>query len=235
MAGTAQELQSLRELPLFAAIGSDSFDRLASITRIDSYRAGDVLFRQGDPAASVFVVLQGWVKLVRLTPSGDEVVIRLFTRGHSFAETLASTPRAHSASAEAASECVIARCSAAVIGRIAHENPDVALAIAQASDAGLSALMDEIESLKVRSADERVAQFILSLCPPGEDSCAVQLPFGKRLMASYLGVKQETLSRSFAKLRSIGIDIGRNEIRVANISLLEAEAHDSPRPATVRP
>ena len=234
MSGSAHDTHSLRGLPLFAAMGDSSFERLAGSIRIDNLHPGDVLFRQGDPAASVFVVIEGWVKLVRLTSSGDEVVIRLFTRGHSFAETLAVRPRVHSASAEAASECVIARIAAITVGRIAHEKPDVALAIAQASDASLSALMDEIESLKVRSADARVAQFILSLCPVGESSCVFRLPFGKRLIASYLGVKQETLSRSFAKLRSIGIDIGRNEIRVTNTALLEAEANDQHRSAAIR-
>ena len=199
--GAVPESHKIRELPLFATMGDESFERLSSAVRIENLHPGDVLFRQGDYASSVFVVIDGWVKLVRLTPSGDEVVIRLFTRGHSFAETLAVRPRPHSTSAEAASECVIARISAHLVGRIAQENPDVALAIAQASDVSLTALMDEIESLKVRSADERVAQFILSLCPPGGGSCHFRLPFAKRLIASYLGVKQETLSRSFAKLR----------------------------------
>lgn len=222
MSAPAQELLALRDISLFAAVGPDCFEKLVGATRLETLKPGDTLFRQGDPVHSVFIVVEGWVKLVRLTTGGEEVVIRLFTRGHSFSETLALNPRPHSTSAEAATKCVVARIPAAVAARIAHECPDLTFAIVQAGDMSIYALMDEIESLKALSADERVARFILSLCPHRDGPCSVHLPFGKRLIADYLGVKQETLSRCFAKLRAIGIDIGRSEIRVASVPRLEA-------------
>ncbi len=222
MSAPAPELLALRDISLFAAVGQDCFEKLIGSTRLETLRPGDTLFRQGDPVHSVFIVVEGWVKLVRLTPGGEEIVIRLFNRGHSFAETLALSPRPHSTSAEAATRCVVARIPATVASRIAHECPDLAFAIVQAGDMSIYALMDEIESLKAQSADERVARFILSLCSHRDGPCTVHLPFGKRLIADYLGVKQETLSRCFAKLRGIGIDIGRNEIHVTNVPRLEA-------------
>ncbi len=230
MSALAQELQALRELPLFSTLGQDCFERLMAGTRIENLKAGEVLFRQGDPAAAIFVVVEGWVKLVRLTEPGEEVVIRLFTRGHNFAETLAFHPRPHSASAETATSCVIARIPSSFAARVAHECPELAFAIVQSSDANLFALMDEIESLKAQNADERVARFILSLCPDVDGGCCVHLPFGKRLIADYLGVKQETLSRCFAKLRAVGVEIGRSDIRVASIPRLEAALYEAAIP-----
>jgi CRP-like cAMP-binding protein len=84
----------------------------------------------------------------------------------------------------------------------------------------IARLVGEIESLKSQNADQRLASFILSLCPPGEDRCRFRLPYDKRLIAARLGVKQETLSRAFAKLRAHGVRTETRNVHVESVSHL---------------
>ena len=83
--------------------------------------------------------------------------------------------------------------------------------------------MDEIEALKAQTADQRVLRFLLSLVPAHATSAEARLPYTKGVIAASLGLKQETLSRSFARLKSIGIDIDGRMVRIADADRIAAE------------
>jgi CRP-like cAMP-binding protein len=54
-----------------------------------SYGRGETLFLQEESAQAIHVVLDGWVKLYRVSPTGAEAVVSVFTRGESFGEAVA--------------------------------------------------------------------------------------------------------------------------------------------------
>ncbi|MGE3247697.1 MAG: Crp/Fnr family transcriptional regulator, partial [Beijerinckiaceae bacterium] len=97
------------------------------------------------------------------------------------------------------------------------------LTILSESSAKIWALMDEIETLKAQTADQRVLRFLLSLCQASSGPCDVRLPYNKGDIAASLGLKQETLSRSFARLKASGITIEGREAHIADAEKLAAE------------
>jgi CRP-like cAMP-binding protein len=94
-----------------------------------------------------------------------------------------------------------------VVAQAARDAPELALAILSESSAKIWALMDEIEALKAQTADQRVLRFLLSLCAQESGPVETRLPYTKGVIAASLGLKQETLSRSFARLKSVGVEI----------------------------
>ena len=79
--------------PLMAASSWHSYDR------------GETLFLHGETARSVHIVIDGWVKLFRISPNGGEAVVSVFTRGESFGEAVAFRNRRYPVSAEAVTAC----------------------------------------------------------------------------------------------------------------------------------
>ena len=223
MPGTARNLEALRMLPFFATLGSETFEKLTNTARIDRLRKGETLFRQGDKAQSVFVVIEGFIKLSRISVQGDETVIHIFGRGESIAESVAVLGDNHTTTAEATGPATVARLPAGDVAQIAGEAPELALTILSESSAKIWALMDEIETLKAQTADQRVLRFLLSLCSNDHGPCTVRLPYNKGDIAASLGLKQETLSRSFARLKSSGIVIEGRDAHIAASEKLAAE------------
>ncbi len=223
MPGTARNLEALRMLPFFSTLGSETFAKLTNTARIDRLRKGETLFRQGDKAQSVFVVIEGFIKLSRISVQGDETVIHIFGRGESIAESVAVLGDNHTTTAEATGPATVARLPAGDVAQIAGEAPELALTILSGSSAKIWALMDEIETLKAQTADQRVLRFLLSLCPNETGPCTVRLPYNKGDIAASLGLKQETLSRSFARLKSSGIAIEGRDAHIAASERLAAE------------
>lgn len=223
MSGQARNLEALKMLPFFAALAPETFERLTHTARIDRLRRGEVLFRQGDKALFVFVVIEGFIKLSRISVQGDETVIHIFGRGESIAESVAVLGDNHTTTAEATGPATVARLPAKEVAQIAREAPDLALRILSESSAKIWALMDEIETLKAQTADQRVLRFLHSLCPAPLGPCKVRLPYNKGDIAASLGLKQETLSRSFARLKSSGITIDGREAQIDAAERLSAE------------
>ena len=59
-------------------------------------------------------------------------------------------------------------------------------------------LVQQIEQLKAQSGVQRVADFLASLVSAESGCCNVPLPYEKTLIAGQLGLKPESLSRTFA-------------------------------------
>lgn len=223
MSGPARNLEALKMLPFFATLAPATFDKLVHSARIDRLRKGEVLFRQGDKAQSLFVVIEGFIKLSRISMQGDETVIHIFGRGESIAESVAVLGDDHTTTAEATGPATVARMPAKDVAQIAQEAPELALTILSESSAKIWALMDEIETLKAQTADQRVLRFLASLSTVQSGSCTVRLPYNKGDIAASLGLKQETLSRSFARLKACGITIDGRDAHIDAVEKLASE------------
>ena len=71
---------------------------------------------------------------------------------------------------------------------------------------------------------QRVAEFLLDLAA-GDGACTVALPYNKTLIAGRLGMKPESLSRAFAKLRELGVRVNQSSAAISSVSRLHDLAH----------
>lgn len=217
---TLAEPPSLRDLRLFANIDNDTLARLTLEAKVETYEDGAVIFRQGDPVSAVAIIVRGFVKILRIASCGDETLIGISSDGETVGETPLSANETYRVSAEAVGPTSILKFPAARFARLMKESPALGAAVVQDAKDKIAALVSEIESLKAQNADQRLANFILSLCPRGEEQCRFRLPYDKRLIAARLGVKQETLSRAFAKLREYGVRTETRDVLVESVSRL---------------
>src|SRR5450830_1541525 len=88
---TASDLAVVRRLNVLRGVNPLVSERLFAPAASLTFRSGDSIFRQGDPAASFCIVVDGWIKLYHITATGKEAVIYVFTKGESIAESGALT------------------------------------------------------------------------------------------------------------------------------------------------
>ena len=100
--------QSLLMKPLPGAVA----EALLTDATTRDFARGETIFLQDEKATVVHVVLDGWVKLYRIAPNGNETVVNVFTRGHSFGEAVAFRLKPYPVSAEAVTDCTLLQISA---------------------------------------------------------------------------------------------------------------------------
>ncbi len=208
----------VRKSPLFNGIPDEFYSDIAKGIRGLSVPRGTTIFQQDDPARRFFIVVEGWVKVFRTTAAGEEAVIGIFTRGQSFAEIAALARDNYPAYAEAVTDVRLAEIPIDRIVSSISRNPQVALVMLASVSRHVRRLVDEIEQMKGLSGIQRVAEFLIAQSPVASGACTVRLPYEKVLIASKLGMKAESLSRVFQRLRKYGVHIKRdmaviNEVR----------------------
>lgn len=72
-----QEVDLLRRIPMFAKIDPAKLRLLAFASERVTYPAGEILFRQGDPADAAYLLIDGAVTVTVDLPSGPLLVARV--------------------------------------------------------------------------------------------------------------------------------------------------------------
>lgn len=226
-----ESLRIIRGSVMFASLSETAVEQIISASRERDFARGATIFLQGEPADAFYIVVQGWVKLYRVAPSGAEAVVGVLTRGRSFGEAVALRHAAYPVSAEAVTDCTVVRIDAAVILRLMQDDPRVAVSILSSTLAHLQSLVTQVEQLKAQTGAQRVAEFLLELAECEQGSCTVTLPYDKVLIAGRLGMKPESLSRAFGKLKQHGVTVRHNNADIADIERLRDYAAEDPASA----
>jgi CRP-like cAMP-binding protein len=223
-----------KESILLASVPDQLLDTILSQTEIRSFGRGATIFLQGEPAEHVYIVLEGWVKLFRISQNGAEAVVGVFTKGQSFGEAAAFQNDVYPVGAESVTDCRAMPVSAGLILGLMKQHPELCTAMLASTFRHLHALVAQVEQLKAHTGSQRVAEFLLDLCPVDEGGCAVTLPYDKVLIAGRLGMKPESLSRSFARLKEIGVSVNQNHAAIADVAALRSYVGEDPAMAWSR-
>ncbi len=212
--------ETLRRAPLFRELSGPLLDATLQGAAIVDGKSGDVLFNRGDAPDHFFVVLNGWVKVYRDTIDGEEAVLGIFTNGESIAEAAAFLGRGYPASAAVIEESRLLRIpTASFIGAVRSE-PSIAINMLGSMSMHLHRFMHDLEQLQTQSAANRVIEFLLSQSRGQKGSATVVLPYDKMLLAKRLGMKPESLSRIWSRLRQHGVRTEQNRVKIDDLDRL---------------
>lgn len=222
----AADLAVVRRINVLRGLSPLMIERLIVPATVLVLGDGDLLFRQDDAATAFYIVVEGWVKLSRVTLAGDEAVIHVFANGDSFAEAVAFTGKPYPATAQAVSPARVVAIPAAHVIKCIRDTPEIALAMIASTSMHLRHLVEQVEQLKAQTGVQRLAEFLIALAPQQTGACAIALPYDKGLIAGRLGLKPETLSRGFAKLKRLGVEVRASHVQVSDMAKLRRFASD---------
>ncbi|MBZ0129387.1 MAG: Crp/Fnr family transcriptional regulator [Rhodobacteraceae bacterium] len=222
----AKQTEIARKSVLLSSLPENVVEDLIKASSFRHFSRGETVFLQGDPASSIHIITDGWVKLFRIAHSGAESVVHVLTRGHSFGEAVAFRRRAYPVSAEAVTDCLLLEVPASALVSFMETRPDICISLLAATFQHLHELVTHVEQLKAHTGAQRVADFLLDLAECDANSCIVTLPYDKVLIAGRLGMKPESLSRAFGKLKKVGVTIERNHAAIGNLQALRDYAEE---------
>ena len=220
MHAKAMAAEIARETLILRSLPQDLAGEVLQTAMTRNFDRGETIFLQGDPADYIFIVIEGWVKLFRMTPNGTEAVVGVFTQGRSFAEAAVFSSVPYPVTAEAVTNCQLLSIPAQAILSRMRARPELCLAVLSSSFVHLHDLVSQIEQLKAHTGAQRLAEFLVDLCPVEAGACTITLPYDKSLIAGRLGMKPESLSRAFGRLREQGVSVSHNQAAIRDVEAL---------------
>ncbi|WP_187428094.1 hypothetical protein ROLI_002180 [Roseobacter fucihabitans] len=214
--------------PIFRNLPPTDLERLLYKSSVRHLDRGASVYLQGEEAHSLYVVLEGWVKTYRMTPCGNEAVIGIFTKCSSFGEEAALGDQSFMAGAEAVSTGMVLQIDARALSQALSGNMVLCQSVLSGAMESNRSLVEHVEQLKSHTGGQRIADFLLSLCAGKTGNCTVILPYDKVLIAAWLGMKPESLSRAFRRLKSYGVTIQKDHAIIASVERLAEYADEDP-------
>jgi CRP-like cAMP-binding protein len=198
----------LRRTPLFATLDQDAAASLrASMNEIELAR-GDVLFHEGDPGDSLYVVLRGKIKLGRTSGDGRENLVAVLGPGEMFGELSLFDPGPRSAGATALVDSTLLGLSSDELTPWLATRPDVARALLRAIARRLRRTNDSMSDLVFSDVPGRVAKALLDLSArfgtPAEDGIHVAHDMTQEELAQLVGASRETVNKALADFAGRG-------------------------------
>jgi CRP-like cAMP-binding protein len=156
------------------------------------------IYGEGEPAEYVYKLVHGTVRTSKILADGRRQIGAFYLPGDVFGLEAGDE---HAFSAEAISEVrvIVARRSAILI-RAARDS-SVAQELLSATAHELRRMQEHL-LLLIKSAEERVAGFLLEMAARSRSLQVVELPMSRQDIADYLGLTIETVSRTFTQLES---------------------------------
>jgi CRP-like cAMP-binding protein len=162
-------------------------------------------FYQGDPQTHIYRINTGMMRLYRLLRDGRRQIIAFRLPGYLIG--MGCHEETQFCSAEALTSVALQCLPLSIVRRRMQEEPGFGSALVHCLAMDLAETRKHVASLNRRSALEKLATFILGfLTWTGEDtSLELELHMGREDIADYLGLTVETVSRTFAKLKTQGL------------------------------
>jgi CRP/FNR family transcriptional regulator len=175
---------------------------VAAIGAVQRLEEGATLFSEGDPATNVYQVVSGTLRLYKALPDGRRQITGFLSAGHLLGLSLNDL---HLYTAEAITPVNLRRYPRAWFDRLVDEVPGLARRLLAATSDELRAAQDQMLLLGRKTAEERIASFLLMLADREHGANAVQVAMSRSDIADYLGLTMETVSRMLAKMKHEGI------------------------------
>jgi CRP/FNR family transcriptional regulator, anaerobic regulatory protein len=217
---------NLRELCLPVGMSNDQLSRLDSmVSQRRTVARGDTLFRAGDPFQSLYAVRTGFFKTSVSAEDGRDQVTGFQMSGELLGLDGISADR-HSCDATALEDSTVCIIHYSELENVAQEIPDLQRVFHKimsreiVRDHGVMLLLGSMR------AEERLAAFLLNLTQRlhirGFSQTALVLRMTREEIGSYLGMKLETVSRSFSKFQEEGIlEVKQRDIRIIDPDALK--------------
>ena len=158
------------------------------------------IYGESEPADYLYKVVNGAVRTYKVLNDGRRQISSFYLPGEIFGLELGGE---HTFSAEAVADSKILVIRRSAVVALAGRDKEVARQLWRMTATELQRAHDHI-MLLIKTAQERVAGFLLEMAARSPDASEVDLPMSRQDIADYLGLTIETVSRMVTQLERSG-------------------------------
>jgi CRP/FNR family transcriptional regulator len=190
----------IAESVLFSGLSDEELDKVVAIAAVKTFARGESIFFEGDDGDGFYMVLDGRVKIFKMSLDGKEQILHIFGPGEPFGEVPVFHGQPFPANALALIKSRLLFFPRREFVALVTGNPSLALNMLAMLSLRLRRFANQIESLSLKEVPGRLAAYLVYLTEEQGSTTQVTLDIPKGQLASLLGTIPETLSRIFARM-----------------------------------
>lgn len=177
---------------------------------------------QGDPAVYAYVLLQGRVKMAQITPSGQQITMRIMLPGDTFGGVALLSPQAgYPATAHAEEDSTAMAWDTEGLRDLMADEPTISMNVMSLMHGTISELQKRQKALVEDRVEQRIARILLKLASQSgtktDEGILINIPITRQDIAEMSGTTLFTVSRTLNEWNRAGLlIIGRERVVICS-------------------
>ena len=219
----------LAQSGLFQGLSEDAVDPVLSRLEIVTLPRGRVVFNEGEPGDSLYIVMTGKIKLSRRAPDGRENVLAVMGPSDQFGELSVFDPGPRTATATAVTDVRLAKMPQSVLRPWIEAHPEIGEQLLRVLARRLRRTNDSVADLIFTDIPGRVAKALLQMADRfgnrESDGLRVKHDLTQEELAQLVGASRETVNKALADFASRGwIRLEARAVLIADVERLRRRA-----------
>jgi CRP/FNR family transcriptional regulator, transcriptional activator FtrB len=211
-----------RSIHPFSKLSEAHLATLLASASLRQVRARTVLFTEGERLDDLYTVVRGVVELYSEHDDRRSTIAVVRAVRPFVLPSILADRNPLSARTLESSELIVV--PATLVVELFGQDPGFACAVAHELARECHGIIEDFKSQRMRTTIERVARWMLRSDQEGGGTGRIVIPYDKRILASYLGMAPEHLSRSFSALASAGVVVHGRRIMLKDRAALSTAA-----------
>jgi CRP/FNR family transcriptional activator FtrB len=211
----SSERNLVHALALFRGVKDVHFDQLIGGAFLQRFPQHVVLINEGQQPDFLHIIIDGMVELFA-TVANRETTIEILRPVTTFILAAVIRDEVYLKSARTLTPAQILMIPAITVREVFAKDAAFARAVVDELALRYRGLVRTVKELKLHSGTERLANWILDMDRQQGETGSVELPYGKRTLASFLGMSPENLSRNLTALTDYSVTCHGRQIVIAD-------------------
>jgi CRP/FNR family cyclic AMP-dependent transcriptional regulator len=215
--------------------GNDEFDAKVFLAKVGTgktilnFQKNQNVFKQGEPADTVFYIQKGRVKLTVLSEQGKEAVVAILEPGQFFGEGCMNGHKLRISTTTAMEDSVVTAITKPAMIKAIHDQPKFSELFMAYLLTRNSRIEEDLIDQLFNSSERRLARLLLLLANFGKEGSPQPISpnISQETLAEMVGTTRSRVSHFMNKFRKLGLISYNGHIEVHS-SLLNAVLHEKP-------
>jgi CRP/FNR family transcriptional regulator len=226
---TTKRIAALQATKLFGGLIPEALADIAQRATELHLHKGEMLFLSGEPARSLFVVINGKIRAFKQNEEGREQVMHVDAAGSVLGDVPVFDDGPYPASAISEVESDVLLIEKGDIRELCVKYPSLALSALKLMAARVRRHANLVEALSLHEVGQRLALFLLAearvASVPAEISMTFRLRLSNQDIASHIGSVRDVVSRALTRLKLQGlISVNDREVTIPDLQNLRRYA-----------
>jgi len=219
--------QLIANVLFFKGLSDGELEGIQRISSERRYQRNQMVFSDGDEGAGFFLVVEGRVKVYKMSPEGKEQILHILGPGEPLGQVAVFAGASFPANAQAIAKSRLLFFPRQAFVDLIQARPSLALNMLAILSNRLREFTVQIENISLKEVPARLASYLLYLSDEQKGTRRLQLTISKAQLASIIGTIPETLSRILSRMsaRQLIQVNGREILLIDRESLIALSEH----------
>lgn len=203
---------------LFQGVSPEGLEQALTLGVMRSVEEGGFFFMQSDLAKHAYVLITGRVKMIQITPNGQQITLRMMTTGQTYGGIAMLNPgTGYPATAQAVENSTAIAWNTSHLRKLAETEPSISLNTMKLMHGYITELQERQIALVTERVEQRIARILLKLAAESgkkvDEGVLIDMPLTRQDVAEMSGTTLFTVSRTLSEWERNGlIKIGRGRV-----------------------